>query len=440
MYVKSVQLENVRGFPSLNFDFERPGGIYAGWTVFVGGNASGKSTVLKAIALSLMGPDIGRQLITSAGWIGPVSTKADAQVEIAWDKVLDTFKIGGNRPGPLFDAGVRWHFDLDSDSYEFRGIEFRNAKGTRILSASRGPWDPKAAGWFAAGYGPMRRLSGSSSESIRFSVVGGALSRFVTLFREDAALNESENWLRLNHSRQLESRSEILLQLLEGVKALLGDGLLPHGMKISRISVDNVFVVDGRGVELPMRDISDGCRSIYATVLDLVHGMAEVYGTENIFETTDTGRVIVHCPGVVLIDEIEAHLHPKWQREIPEWLKTHFPNVQFLVSTHSALIAQAADSHGVFVLPSHDDVDRSPRMLDEHEYQLLKLNRAEKTLLGSAFGLQSTRSKWANEQIARWKRLNSKSKSGAALSDSERTELSELAKQMEIVFEPTAHS
>jgi hypothetical protein len=187
-----------------------------------------------------------------------------------------------------------------------------------------------------------------------------------------------------------------------------------------------------------MRDISDGCRSIYATVLDLIHNLADVYGSENIFGKDGQGRTIISKPGVVLIDEIEAHLHPKWQREIPEWLKIHFPHIQFIVSTHSPLIAQAADPNGVFVLPSHEDEGRAPRRLDEHEYQMLRLRRAEKTLLGSAFGLNSTRSKWANERIAQWQLLNAKNKSGVLLSQDEDSEYQMLSEQMKIVFEPSS--
>lgn len=446
MYLKRLSLENLKGFPVLEFDFERPNHSFEGWTVLVGGNASGKSTVLKAIALALMGPDVGRQLIVPAGWVGIQGAKADAKVEIRWDKDSDRFRSGGNVPGKTFEAGVRWSESTPRSSEnphasiaEFRGIEFRNARRSRILSAIRGPWDPKATGWFAAGYGPMRRLSGSSSESIRLSVVGGALSRFVTLFREDAALSESEVWLKLNHSRSLESRDDVGINLLlENVKKLLGEGLLPHGMQISRLSVDHVYVKDSRGIELPMRDISDGCRSIYATVLDLIHNMADTYGPENLFSTNSRGNTIITKPGVVLIDEIEAHLHPKWQRDIPEWLKEHFPKVQFIVSTHSPLIAQAADPNGVFVLPSYDDQGREPRRLDEHEYEMLRLRRAEKTLLGSAFGLSSTRSKWANERIAQWKLLNAKQKSGATLSDHEIDDYEALSRQMKIVFETSA--
>jgi hypothetical protein len=282
----------------------------------------------------------------------------------------------------------------------------------------------------------MRRLTGSSSESLRFSLDQGCVGRFVTLFREDAALSESETWLKTNYSRLLESHKPELKELLDGVGSLLSDNLLPSGMKISKTTVDHVFVQDGRNLELPMRDISDGCRGVYATVLDLVHGMFMIYGIEGLFGKDASGRPIVNMPGVVLIDEIEAHLHPSWQRDIPEWFKQHFPRVQFFVTTHSPLVAQAADENGVFLLPSPADLNSEPRALADDEIERLRLGRAEKTLLGVAFGLKSVRSRWANAQIGKYKRLNAKAKSGVALSGDESKELKGLAKQMEIAFEP----
>ena len=73
----------------------------------------------------------------------------------------------------------------------------------------------------------MRRLSGSLSESIRYSVGGGIVSSHVTLFREDAALSESEDWLKKMHSRTLEldrSENDHLHTMTEGVTKLLSDG------------------------------------------------------------------------------------------------------------------------------------------------------------------------------------------------------------------------
>ena len=438
MFVKSIEFENVRGFKRLRFEFERPEGGYAGWTVFVGGNSSGKSTLLKGIALALLGPETGRQLMGNpSGWIHTEEKRAHAVAGISWDREQDAFKKGGAPPGLAFEAGVRWVQDVKAGEIPlFRPVEKRNPNGTRIQTAERGPWNPNAEGWFSCGYGPMRRLSGFSSESVRYSVEKGAISRYVTLFREDAALSESEEWLKKTHSRMLETKSRDLGNLLEGVKALLADELLPLGMRVSRITVDHVFLRDRQGLELPMRDISDGCRSIYATVLDLVHGMSEVYGVEGLFGKSSDSHPIVTKPGVVIIDEIEAHLHPSWQREIPVWLKTHFPRIQFLVSTHSPLIAQAADENGVFVLPQKDEEEREARKLSAEEYKRLRWGRAEKVLLGAAFGLTSTRSRWANQQIERWQRLNAKQKAGGQLSNREATDYRELKKQLELALEP----
>ncbi len=447
MYVKSVVLENLKGFKRLAFDFGRGSAgspDYAGWTVFVGGNASGKSTLLKGIALALMGPGQGRRLMESTqGWIRGKEKSAKVETDIVTDVDHDHFAGAGNRPKEHFNASVRWTLDGKETSLPaFKAIEKPNARRTRIQSAERGLWNENAEGWYCAGYGPMRRLSGSSSESIRFSVQDDVVSRFVTLFREDAALSESEAWLKTNYSRSLERQQERqqdrgLKQLLDGVSELLSDELLPHGMRIEGITVDHVWVKDRQGIRLPMRDISDGCRSIYATVLDLVHGMYNVYGIDDLFGEDGRGRTVVNRPGVVLIDEIEAHLHPTWQREIPRWLKEHFPLVQFLVTTHSPLVAQAADEKSIFVLPSPSDTGRQPRRLDEAEAQRIRLGRAEKTLLGAAFGLSSVRSHWAVQQIDRWKALNAKKKA-QPLSKNEKKEHAELKRQMELAFEPGA--
>ena len=130
MYVKSLHFENLRGFPELKFDLERPDGSFAGWTVFVGGNSSGKSTILRGIALALMGPESGGRLMGStAGWISKGQSKASSILSLRWDKSQDRFKSGGAPPGEAFDAGVRWFIEKKGDEIpSFRAVEKRNAK------------------------------------------------------------------------------------------------------------------------------------------------------------------------------------------------------------------------------------------------------------------------------------------------------------------------
>lgn len=131
---------------------------------------------------------------------------------------------------------------------------------------------------------------------------------------------------------------------------------------------------------------------------------------------------MVKRSGVVLIDEIDAHLHPEWQREIGFWLKRHFPNIQFLVTTHSPIICQAADENGLFILPEPGS-DVSPRPLTGDEYRKVVASRPDTILLTPAFGLQNTRSPRAVDARARLARLQAKRRSGAQLSDKEQLQM-----------------
>jgi len=60
--------------------------------------------------------------------------------------------------------------------------------------------------------------------------------------------------------------------------------------------------------------------------------------------------MMIDLPGVVLIDEIDAHLHPSWQTKIGQWFTRYFPKIQFIVSTHSPLICRAAENGSIWRL------------------------------------------------------------------------------------------
>ena len=127
----------------------------------------------------------------------------------------------------------------------------------------------------------------------------------------------------------------------------------------------------------------------------------------------------------VLIDEIDAHLHPEWQREIGFWLKRHFPNIQFLVTTHSPIICQAADENGLFVLPEPGSGDK-PHALTVEEYRTVIVSRPDTILLTPAFGLQNTRSPRAVEGRAEYAKLMAKQRAGGKLTAAEQGQANQL--------------
>lgn len=436
MYIKSIDLENIKRFEDVSLDFRRPDGSYAGWNTIVGGNSSGKTTFLRAIALVLAGPESAFRLTpNTSGWLTKSAKTGRVVLNLMRDTSVDTISRQGKFPDNNLPVGLRWVANSEDVPPSLKAYEERSKSGMGGYSrvpATRSLWDPKQKGWFFAGYGPMRRLTGSAPDAMRFAAGGGPAARLISLFREDVALSESEEWLKNIQFKTLEDNPEAK-QLVVQVVRFLNDGLLPNGFVIEKITSEHVYVKTGTGPTLPMRDISDGYRSIYALIVDIIHSFGEVYGMENLFEENAAGRQIINKPGVILIDEIEAHLHPKWQRIICSWFKERFPKTQFFVTTHSPLIVQAADPGGIFVLPMPGESNRNARRLDEHEYLKIVLGRAEKVLLGEAFNLHETRGQWAVNQIEKWKKLRAKKAAGAPLTAVETKDLAKLRDEMQLV-------
>ena len=444
MYLKSLKLENIKAFEKLELDFSRPGeNVFAGINVFVGGNASGKSTLLKCIAMALSGANIANQLIISPnGWIRNDSVKGTIEANyISFNMALLDSTASGRRDFSRSESELLFSLSSSGNTV-LRQSRYDTQNNTTPVQLSR--LDEALVSslqyvFFLAAYGPLRRLSGSSTEALRNSLSGGRLASCATLFREDAALSESETWLKQEHARSLEQKSQGNdgTSLVEDVKEFLNDGLLPDGFQIANISVDYVTMQTPNGGELPIGDLSDGYRSSFALILDIIRNMADTFRHTTIFGRDDQNRLIVDKPGIVLIDELEAHLHPSWQRLICEWLKTRFPNIQFFITTHSPLIAQAADEGGLYVLPLPNEISsgQTVRRLSPHEQERVTLGRAEKVLLGEAFGLKQTWGRRAETLVKKWEWQTSKRMANAPLSPMEESDYKELERQVEIIFD-----
>jgi hypothetical protein len=248
-------------------------------------------------------------------------------------------------------------------------------------------------------------------------MVAPTTERFVTMFQEAASLAEVDQWMRLLKHKELENKDAEREQLAL-VLELLRDDLMPNQITVDRVDSDGLWLKDRNGVQLAWGEMSDGYRAAAALLADIVRHLIGTYGLAGLTEKTGEGKTAIKRSGVVLIDEIDAHLHPGWQREIGFWLKRHFPNIQFLVTTHSPIICQAADQNGLFVLPDPGGEGR-PGPLSDEDYQKVIASRPDTILLTPAFGLQNTRSPRAVEARATLAKLEAKKRSGGALTPDE---------------------
>ena len=421
MYIDRITLKNIRGFENLEFDLCRGDAKYAGWTVFTGDNGAGKSSLLKAIAVALTGRDVARSLQPSFHrWIREGAENQESKIElmIVPEKGTDEFSEKGQTAYKKFPATV-----ILKSNEKDTSIESSGGPGGKRSLAQRGLWSANSHGWFSCGYGPFRRVFGASPEATRL-MVGPTTERFVTMFQEAASLFEVDQWLRNLSHKKLEGKlaeSEHLDLLLE----ILRDDLMPNQITIDRVDSDGLWLKDRNGLQLAWSEMSDGYRAALALLADILRHLINAYGTDGLAKRGEDGKLRIVRSGVVMIDEIDAHLHPEWQREIGFWLKGHFPNIQFLVTTHSPIICQAADENGLFVLPEPGSTT-APRPLTDEEYKKVIASRPDTILLTAAFGLQNTRSPRAVEGRAEYAKLMAKQRAGGKLSKAEQGKADQL--------------
>lgn len=101
---------------------------------------------------------------------------------------------------------------------------------------------------------------------------------------------------------------------------------------------------DFTNAPLALQDLSDGYRTLITLVLEILRQMLQTAGPRAFMDSLEANAL--DFPGVVAIDEIEAHLHPTWQALVGQWLQKCFPRVQFIITTHSPIVCRAMAVQG----------------------------------------------------------------------------------------------
>jgi hypothetical protein len=340
MHLLSISMQNIRSIRQL--DWAVPAGQESrGWHVIIGDNGAGKSAFLRAVALTLAGRENAEALRQDWNlWLRHEQREGGVRLECDFDE--DDRWAGKGKPLKNYLARVDLKFRRTGPKVELIYPKVSPSPERHVWSGKRG--------WFSASFGPFRRFSGGDKDAEKLFYSHPLLARHLSVFGENVALSECVEWLQKLRFKQLERQPEgdLLAQLPQFVNQ---PGFLPDGVRLDEVSSEGVRFVDANGVPLAVTTLSDGFRSVLSFTFELLRQLALTYGSDGLF-SQDGNQSVVNRSGVVLVDEIDAHLHPTWQRRIGFWLTEHFPKLQFIVTSHSPLVCQAAEHGSIFRLAS----------------------------------------------------------------------------------------
>ncbi|HRG77593.1 MAG TPA: AAA family ATPase [Leptospiraceae bacterium] len=158
---------------------------------------------------------------------------------------------------------------------------------------------------------------------------------FLTLFNSDLMLRDPIDWLQWKKFNELEHKKE---GISLGSATHLISSILGHGFKIKEVNSREV-IFEERGNVTVYSELSDGFKSFITWILDLIYRLSE--SQPNVTDTKD-------FYGIVLVDEIDLFMHPKWQYRIVGRLREWFPKIQFIFTTHSPIVLLGSSSDAIF--------------------------------------------------------------------------------------------
>lgn len=395
MWIEEFAIENIKCFDKLGFRLGTRSKAYP-WVTLLGANGGGKSTVLQAMGLLLAGPEGAQKLLPRPqGWVRDLKKPG---------KITLNLHQGDNDPGTYGgELKERKQFRYTFHVTGEQPVELRNKMYTEpsivedtnpnLTWLRRNAFTATGKGWFGVGYGPFRRLTRSSQIIVPSLQSPTRFTNFLTQFQEDDALAAFEQWMVFLDYKIAKDKDNVARQQLDlGVSAI--NSMLPEGSSFHAVDSNGRILFDIDGTVVPTISLSDGHRSVLPLAGDLIWRILEAF---------PESKKPLEEDGVVLIDELDIHLHPTWQRNIPSWLRALFPNMQFIVSTHSPLIAAGA---GLDAVTYRFRTENGMGKVDE--VKNVAFWNVDRILESDAFGLVSPFSPQTQEKIDQYLRLKVK--------------------------------
>ena len=365
MHISQIHLKNFRCYEDVEIEF------HPRFNIFVGINGTGKSSALEALRIAIgslfLGVDKYKDKIASPGIsqddVRLFGLEQQYPVVISSKGVIEDFSADG--VSRLVE--IEWERSLTTKGGATRSANAKEMKeaSVRMQEAIRRHGEnykiPLVAYYSTDRFKKEKKDVGVEPDGSRLRGYYNALDPLTNIkFFLDLYYTETLSALQHN------TPSVILQAVNEAVKKCVDCDELMFDIKRQEL----LFVQHNMPKGMPFHLLSDGVRSMLSLVMEIAfrcYLLNPHFGKEAALLTS----------GVVLIDEIDLHLHPAWQKRVVEDLRVAFPNIQFIVTTHAPLVIGSLRDGKIFTIKDNQVYDFPLQTGKDANYILNEMGTSE---------------------------------------------------------------
>lgn len=342
-YIHSVQIHQFLSLNNISLDFGSSREIY-----FLGENGDGKTLLLMAIFLAFRAGDLKQQKVRA-----PVSKALDLLQEKAGDEISGK-DDQGNIYSTKHDAYLSSIYAYGpqrarTDAENADRFGFMTLFNNDVQLISPETWLERLKGEEAVGRWQLEEEEYKQLEKqiqqVTFKYLNKEVGQLGTVYEVSPGMLQQVNdqleaiWHLKNDIKARRKKRNEYVHLSEILRHVSTNTLqrVLSDLLDSRITIEwegTTPIFNEHNVRLSFKQLSEGYKSVIIFVVDLIYRLAHEEGIE--------GGEILNRKSIVLVDEIDLHIHPRWQQELVPKLRRCFPNIQFIFTTHSPTIIQAA--------------------------------------------------------------------------------------------------
>ncbi|MGX6592811.1 AAA family ATPase [Cetobacterium ceti] len=333
MKIKELYIKNFRCYENLKISLDE------NYTILIGANGAGKTAILDAMAIALGG------YVSYFDTNNYGITKDDSLYKMyeLGSRIERThqFPVSVKAIGTLSGKEIQWERALKSEKGRTANVNLKDISSyANILDNKIQNGDTNLIIPIIAYYGTGRlwmqkRDTRKNKNNVRISRLKGYTDCLSPISNEKLMLKwfEEMTYIKLQEGKnipELEIVERAVAQCYKSIDESISEVNIYFDVKSRELEISTKYL-DERIEKLPLRLLSAGIKSTLSMVADIAYRMA-------ILNPQLLEKITEETPGIILIDEIDMHLHPAWQKKIIQDLCKIFPKVQFIFTTHSPTI------------------------------------------------------------------------------------------------------